>query len=540
VSTRLPFRLLLAGLIASLAGTLVLPSAGVAHEVDRPAVASNPEQAQAEETLALAKALFAGARSDSGRRGSAGVPGRDATMVLRDLARQADGLPTARQRAIAARLLARPTMDDGVSGNYPGDPEYVTDDGSFCGAHVCVHWVEDTSVHAVQGADNDGDISTVPPWVRTALATMESVYAKEVTTLGYRPPLPDGTLGGNSKLDVYLADLGVGFYGYCAADDESNPESRTAFGYCVLDNDYSPSQFPTNTPLQNLRVTAAHELFHMVQYAYDWSEDVWFMEGTAAWIEDEVYDGVNDNVQYLAESPLTYPYVPLDLWADGLFNPYGNWVFWRFLSESTGPGSTDNPGVVRRVWNAAADSTYSTQALKQVLIARGSNFPRTFSRFGTWARDPARYFSEGRYQKYPRAPLDKSFTLTRTRRTTGGWNAPLDHMTHSYFKITPGGTLTGRWRLRINVNMASATRGSVARIVVHKRSGGVSAYGIRLNSAGNGDRVFGFRRAFVKDIELDLVNASTRFRCGQGTTLSCGGAAYDDRLTARFRATAIR
>ena len=540
MSTRLPVRLLIAGLIASLAGAMALPSAGAAQEIDRPAVASNPQQTQAKETLAQAKALFAGPRSASERRrGSQASGRRDATMVLRDLARQADDLPTAGQRATAARILARP--DDGASGGELGfEPKYVTDDGSSCGAHVCVHWVEDTSDDAVQGADNDGDISTVPAWVRTTLATMETVYAKEVTSLGYRAPLPDGTLGGNGKLDVFLADLGGdGLYGYCATDDP-NPESRTAFGYCVLDNDYSPSQFPAKTPLQNLQVTAAHEYFHMVQFAYDWSEDAWFMEGTAAWMEDEVYDGVNDNLAYLVESPLTYPYVPLDLWADGLFMPYGNWVFWKFLSESTGPGATDNPGVVRRVWTAAEDSTYSTQALQRVLVGRGSSFANVFSRFGSWTRDPARYFSEGRYEKYPRAPLDKSFTLTRARRTTGGWNAPLDHMTHSFFRFTPGGTLTGTWRLRVYVNMASITRGSVARVVVHKRSGGVSVWGIRLDSAGNGTRVFGFRRAYVEDIELDMVNASTRFGCGQGTNLSCGGVPYDDRLTARFRATAIR
>ena len=38
----------------------------------------------------------------------------------------------------------------------------------------------------------------------------------------------------------------------------------------MLDNDYAPAQFPSGTsPQNNLTVTAAHEFFHAVQYAYD-------------------------------------------------------------------------------------------------------------------------------------------------------------------------------------------------------------------------------------------------------------------------------
>ena len=48
---------------------------------------------------------------------------------------------------------------------------------------------------------------------------------------------------------------------------------------------------PPNSPIENLQFTAAHQFFHAIQFGYDAYEDAWFMEGTAAWIEDEVYDG---------------------------------------------------------------------------------------------------------------------------------------------------------------------------------------------------------------------------------------------------------
>ena len=53
-------------------------------------------------------------------------------------------------------------------------------------------------------------------------------------------------------------------------------------------------------PINALRVTAAHEFFHAIQFAYDVKEDLWFMEGSATWVEDEVYDSINDNYQFLA------------------------------------------------------------------------------------------------------------------------------------------------------------------------------------------------------------------------------------------------
>src|SRR4029453_5199034 len=104
-----------------------------------------------------------------------------------------------------------------------------------------------------------------------------------------------------------------------------------------------------------LRVTAAHEFFHAVQFAYDWKEDLWLMEGSAAWIEDEVYDGINDNRQYLAFSPIgqTTFWHALDWYHPNPSNPlslqvYGSWIFFRYLSERY------SREIVRTIWRRAA------------------------------------------------------------------------------------------------------------------------------------------------------------------------------------------
>ena len=192
----------------------------------------------------------------------------------------------------------------------------------------------------------------IPDYVETVDTTLENVWSTEVGAMGYRAPKSDANSphhGPDSKLDVYIANIGnKGLYGYCTTDDPHTTKPSYRYwdmsAYCVLDDDYAPAQFPPPyaNGLAALQVTAAHEFFHAVQFAYDYSEDSWFMEGTAAWMEDEVYDAVNDNRQYLSRSALAKPSVPVDR-GNGFYQ-YGAWIFWRYLTESF------DPDLVRETW----------------------------------------------------------------------------------------------------------------------------------------------------------------------------------------------
>ena len=196
--------------------------------------------------------------------------------------------------------------------------------------------------------------------------------------LGYRAPLGDGTHGGDSKLDVYLKDLGTGLYGYCAA--EYRKKGRTASGFCVLDNDYAAAQFPTRTPENNLAVTAAHEFFHAMMYSYDYNEDPWMLESTATWMEEQVADDVNDNRQYLQYSQLQAAYVSLDAFSSTYGFQYGNWIFWEYLTSrwSTGAGEE---GLGGRGQPARSDGRrYSIEAIRSVLRRRSTQVHRRVRR----------------------------------------------------------------------------------------------------------------------------------------------------------------
>ena len=188
-------------------------------------------------------------------------------------------------------------------------------------------------------------------------------------------------------------------------------------------------------------MTAAHEFFHAVQFAYDFLEDLWLMEGTATWVEDEVFDDVDDNLQYLADSPLRYPLAPLDYPgtdSDGCV--YGNWIFWRFLSEYLGAGAASDPTVVRQVWRrldarAGARDEYSLQAVRAVLAARGVGLGRAFAAFGARNQIARRWYDEG--ARYPVAPVLRTFWPSRDRPTVRARQIDLDHLSNIHVGFRP-------------------------------------------------------------------------------------------------------
>ena len=169
-----------------------------------------------------------------------------------------------------------------------------------CNESICVHW------NAAQIDPNDEDANDIPDYVDTTLATVAHIHDTYIAA-GYKSPESDGNRGGDSRIDIYLDDIGSqGIYGFCTTDRAGirTEAPYDTWAFCVLDNDFSHQEFPTNTPIENLQVTAAHEYFHATQYAYDFTDDRWLLESTATWMEDQMFTDVNDNLQYLPDSSL--------------------------------------------------------------------------------------------------------------------------------------------------------------------------------------------------------------------------------------------
>ncbi len=479
--------------------------------------------------------------------------GRDATLILRDLAVRLKHLK-GRAYASAKRILARPT--DGAGGGF-GDKFGSAIVRTHCGTRFCFHWTETTSSTHVVPLD-DVNANTFPDYVDMTMSTFDTVYANEVETLGFRPPKSDETSEnneGNAMTDVYLVNIGKdGLYGYCTTDDPnfdrgSKYEFYDASAFCAVDNDFTEAHFQALSPEQNMQVTAAHEFFHAVQFAYDILEDGWLLEGTAAWMEDVVYDDVNDNYQYLKTSALRKPGLPIDYHSNN-FNSadfslkYGAFLWWRFLAEILAPeGVVHDPLVIKEVWEQVDGSEAaqfgdldSLKGTIAVVKARGANFRAVFNLFGNVNYFPETFYEEGAgYLEAvdgKRPKTLKTFTLSTSKKTTGSFQTKLLHLSNGYVLLRPG---SGAGEVRVVLDGPPTSKGTNGSLTVINADGTLTFTPMTLNGQGNGSATVPL--GGTQGVLLTLTNASTRYKCFRQTVLACQGVPKDDKVPFVFTAT---
>ena len=421
-----------------------------------PAAADAPVRAsssgareEARDTLRDAQALLDGRGVETGK---------ELTPVLKDLAVQLKALPSD-DRAEARRILQRPTVGQAQ----PGESAYAAGsvEHSHCSQHFCIHWVtnpenpNDPDIPPL--ASNDGD--AIPDFVQTMSQTFENVFAVENVAMGWREPTPDGTRGGDfNKVDVYLQQLGdEGIFGYATPDPGQETSSQSA--YLVMDDDFTPTEYPRYTdPLPPLQVTAAHEYNHVLQFGYDVLQDAWMFESTAVWMEDKVYDDVNDYVSYLrAWARLTE--LPLTAFNAGdLSDPlnvkvYGNTVWSRWIDERFGQET------IRTAWEKSLDTrppSFAPDAYDAALLSQGTTFFDAFTRF---AAETAEWNTTG----FEEGNLWPDVQRTSTRSLTPGGDGiegTLDHSGYALMDVTP----TSDERIKLIGSLPRGTRGAFALV----------------------------------------------------------------------------
>ena len=441
-----------------------------------------------------------------------------ATLILRDLALRLGSL-SGEAREVGAGLLQRPTRGGPIDGilDYTRREAPPVDS-----AHFRIHYV-----------DGGPDRST-PSYVNAISGVMEEVWSAQVTQMGWRAPRSDANAsanGGNALFDVYLGEIGsAGYYGYCSSDP--NQFRVVQHAYCVLDNDFAPEEFGNViNGMRAARVTAAHEFNHAIQLAYDVTDDAWLMEGTATWMEDQVYDDINDNYQYLPGSPMGRPRTPADTWTSGVGPDegfqYGTFIWLRYLSEKHG-----DPDIVRRIWEKTAESgVYSVEAIEAVVGGEAA-FADSFADFAARNAKPSLFYEEGAaYESFVVPRRTTSFEVSST--AVLGRPANSDHLTSRYISFTPGDGVGAVERLTVAVNMGPAPM-QEARLVTLAPGMPMTVDVIALTPDGEGHLDVNFGGA--EEVVLVLTNASNRMRCGFGV-YSCNGSGLDDDLAYTYSAT---
>ncbi|HCB05547.1 MAG TPA: hypothetical protein DEQ43_15100 [Nocardioides bacterium] len=513
-----------------LAVVVASAAALVATSLSTPAQASAPSAQAGTTTTTTSKTSKAGKHDRAWRAHAALVRAQkafspatpakerpDATLALRKLWLLKDSLSPA-ERAAAEKLASRP---DKPANTGAADP------------NILVHY-------------DPAEINPAAFDANTALATLKNV-ADTYAGSGYRRPKPDKGRGGDDRIDIYLDTLPAGLYGYCTTDQsiKSTATKFDVWAFCVLDNDYAGFP-PQHTPLQNLQVTAAHEYYHATQFAYDIADDGWFLEATATWAEDELYDSVDDNYQYLRNSPITKPGRPIDKFeSNGTFH-YGVWIFFRYLTEHYPAKTGAMPTLLLQMWQNADSSKgprkdlFSVQAINKALKKVGhTSLAAQFAAFSAATPFPTS-FSEGAgeatHPAYPSKKLSGSAALGAHKKKN--FKAKLDHLSSATYEFVPGG---GTSKLKLRFKMAPKSHGSRAVVVVVSTTGAIlQTKNIKVNRRGVAGKKVLFD-ATVGKVQVTLVNASSNvFDCYRHTNnpISCSGKARFDNQRALLNAKA--
>jgi hypothetical protein len=235
----------------------------------------------------------------------------------------------------------------------------------------------------------DADRNGIPDYIDSTVVDLEYAWSLEIGTLGYPAPMNDNGSGGGNETDVYVKNLDDGVYGFTSPDrNDGQPSSA----YIVIDNNFSGNNYTTKG-FPSLRVTTAHEFFHVIQFTmYGGSDAVWWMEQSATWMEERAWSDVND-----------YLFVIGDYFENGWKKPLDSFrysgVLWPiYLSRRFGDDE------IRRIWEAISVARYGGIALFGTVIPIG--LPAALNEFGVWnwftsdRSNPSAFYPEGGTYNY--------------------------------------------------------------------------------------------------------------------------------------------
>lgn len=310
-----------------------------------------------------------------------------ATEVLLEAQRILPELSADNQTLLKSLLLARPSAT--ASYNSPG--------GWFK-----IHY-NTTGSNAIPTADVS-PANGIPDYAEWLAAYADSSWRTEINNLDHRVPPSDGVAGGDSRYDIYTEEMG--FYGYTQSEGAGPEPWNDAISYISVHRNFSG--FPANDDPDGdqkgaAKATIAHEFYHAVQFAYDIGEQLWWMEASATWMEDVVFDPVNDNYNYLGTF-FTTPDQSLHSTTNG--RQYSEFIWPKYLDENYGPKTMTD------IWELLI-STTAYSGMSTVLTGLGKNLSQEVARFGNWNyitsnRNDGLHFEEA--VRYPLISLVRTHT----------------------------------------------------------------------------------------------------------------------------------
>ncbi|MBN2783081.1 MAG: hypothetical protein JXQ66_07565 [Campylobacterales bacterium] len=256
------------------------------------------------------------------------------------------------------------------------------------------------------------------------LDAAEESWKREVVELGFIQPKNSQY----KKIDIYIANKSA--YNYDLKIYETIDASYA--GWAISYSDGTP-YFVLNPVLNDIqiKVTIAHEFFHTIQYAYfdetklddeKWFSNIWWLEATAVLMEDEVYDDLNDYINFLN------PFFEKSYKNFELYNGYHEYsmvVFAKYIKENFGIQIIKDS--LSKIESSGKDGFFE---IIDLLLEQNhnSNIEIELSRFAKWVSDAPKYFEEGalypslvHFSKNDTNPIEKG-GMKIIDNVEDGWN----------------------------------------------------------------------------------------------------------------------
>jgi hypothetical protein len=254
---------------------------------------------------------------------------------------------------------------------------------------------------------------------------LDSTYRFEIDFLGYNippgdsavnPNQPPGDYGGDNRYDVYIGNLGRGYYGYTQHEDEVEPGSSRFTSFMHIHNDFVGFY---STGINGARITVAHEFHHAIQEGnYIWrAEDRYFYEITSTAMEEFVFGDVNDYYAYM-KSYFNNPSRPFVRNNVSTGDGY-DIAIWNIFLEKTFDFK-----LIKRQWELMPRMR-AISAINNSLVEIGTSFKKEFNQFTIWMfytnyrAIQGKYFEEA--ANYPLVKPTFVVDFTSPDKTVEGW-----------------------------------------------------------------------------------------------------------------------
>lgn len=387
-------------------------------------------------------------------RGLAARPLRCATPVLMEARRRGDRLPARLRERLATWLAPAAGRSKRAA--------YLSPSGHFQLDY------EITGSNAVP-LDDLSPANGIPDFVERVAQYFDQSWAAEFESLSFVPP---NLSGGPYRVSFESMNA----YGYTVAD------STAAGTHIVLHNTFEgfpPNDDPAGSAIGSAKASAAHELKHASQFATSgWSENGLWVEVDATWVEDIVYDEVNDYYNFLTGgSPIAAPGLSLDAGpiASG---SYDDCVWQHWMSESWGVG------IIEGFWQRRAAlpgesvlATYDAQ-----LSTVGASIAENWVDFASWnyACGANAIFGFG-YEEAFRYP--DSFLAGDQATLPAVALGQVNHLAAAFHRVT--GFSNGQsGRVRITLDPTITPTPLRARVLVRRLDGSLNLQALPLGVPG--------------------------------------------------------